>query len=101
MVFQAIVHAPMLRPGARLCFSDLAQTSIKPPTCLMVGDSVVIRYGACCPDHGTGAITSLEADLATLRVAQAQWRLRRCPMRGGIDVPGLVGEDWFVVDDTD
>ena len=97
-MFQAIVHAPALRPGARLCLSDLAQTPTIPPVRPAVGDSVALRFGACCPDHGSGAITEIEADSATLRVAEARWRLHRCPMKGGIDVPGLVAEDWFVVD---
>ena len=97
-MFQAIVHAPALRPGARLCLSDLAQTPSTPPAHLAAGDDVALRFGACCPDHGNGAIESLEADSATLRVAAARWRLHRCPTSGGIDVPGLVAEDWFVVE---
>ena len=96
-MFQAIVHAPALRPGARLCLSDLAQTSGSTPTRLAAGDAVALRYGVCCPDHGSGAITEVRADIATLRVAGAHWRLHRCPSGGGVDVPGLVAEDWFVM----
>ncbi len=97
-MFQAIVHAPALRPGARLCLSDLAQTVTTPPARLVAGVGVTLRFGTCCPDHGSGAITALEADSATLRVADTRWRLHRCPARAGIDLPGMISEDWFVVD---
>ncbi len=97
-MFQAIVHAPKLRPGARLCLSDLAQTPTSPPARLAAGDGVALRFGACCPDHGSGAITSREADNATLRVADTRWRLHRCPAQGGVDLPGMISEDWFVID---
>ena len=97
-MFQAIVHAPALRPGARLCLSDLAQTPTTPPARLSAGAGVALRYGACCPDHGSGAITAIDSDSATLHVADTRWRLHRCPAHGGVDLPGLVSEDWFVVD---
>ena len=97
-MFQAIVHAPALRPGARLSLSDLAQTPTAPPARLTAGDDVAIRFGACCPDHGSGAVMACEADSATLRVAGTLWRLHRCPAHGGIDLPGLIAEDWFVMD---
>lgn len=97
-MFQAIVHAPRLRPGARLCFSDLDQTPTLPPARLTAGDVVALRFGPCCPDHGTGAVTARATDTATLRVAGALWRLHRCPFGGGVDVAGLMAEDWFVVE---
>ena len=97
-MFQAIVHAPALQPGARLCVSDLRQTATAPPAHLAAGDPVALRFGTCCPDHGQGAITDLEGGTATLRISTVRWRLHRCPQDGGIDVPGLVAEDWFVVD---
>ena len=97
-MFQAIVHAPALRLGAKLCLSDLSQTRTRPPAPLASGDAIMLRFGVCCPDHGSGAVTDVEADEATLRVANARWRLHRCPKRGGVDVPGLIAEDWFVVD---
>ncbi len=100
-MFQAIVHAPALRPGARLCLSDLSQTPTMPPARLAAGDAVMLRFGVCCPEHGSGAIVDIAADLATLRVAETRWRLHRCPRRSGVDVPGLVAEDWFVVDRDD
>lgn len=96
-MYQAIVHAPKLRPGARLCLSNLAQTPTTLPTRLAPGDAVALRFGVCCPDHGSGAITALEAESATLQVAGRQWRMVRCPARSGIDLPGLIAEDWFVV----
>ena len=97
-MFQAIVHAPVLRPGVRLCLSDLGQTPTQPPAALAAGDDVALRFGACCPAHGAGAIIDLEAETAILRVAEARWRLHRCPFGGGVDVPGLLAEDWFVVE---
>ena len=97
-MFQAIVHAPALRPGARLCLSDLAQGPGSPPGHLTAGVAVTLRFGVCCPTLGSGAIVERRADIATLRVAGARWRLHRCPARGGIDAAGLVAEDWFVMD---
>ena len=99
-MFQAIVHAPALRPGARLCLSDLSQSATRQPSRPAAGDAVILRFGTCCPDHGGGAITDVGIGTAILRVAGTPWRLSRCPMEGGVDVPGLVAEDWFVVDRT-
>ena len=97
-MFQAIVHAPALRPGARLCLSDLGQTPALRPADLTAGERVVLRFGTCCPWHGAGAITEVGTGTAILRVAEDRWRLHRCPSGGGIDIPGLVAEDWFVVE---
>ena len=96
MSFVAIVHAPALRFGARLCISDCDQTPEQPPAGIAVGSEIVLRYGTCCPALACGAISARDLDEAVLHTADADWTIRRSE-RGGVDVPGLVADDWFVV----
>ncbi len=98
MSFLAIVHAPALRRGARLCIADLAQTLGRPPVAMSDGAEISLRFGTCCPDLASGAIVGCDAgrDEAVLTVDDATWTIRRSRV-GGIGVPGLVAEDWFVV----
>ncbi len=98
MSFMAIVHAPALRSGARICICDLDQTIDEPPSELVIGSEVALRFGTCCPSLASGAIQAcdLGADEAVLRIADADWTIRRSH-EGGVNVAGLVAEDWFVV----
>ena len=96
-MYQAIVHAPALRAGARLCLSDLRQTLVARPRRPQAGDTLSLRFGVCCPALGAGIFTAIEDRMATVQIADARWRLGRCPSDGGIEIPGLTAEDWFVV----
>ena len=96
MGFVAIVHAPSLRSGARLCISDLEQTPDQPPHGLAPGSQVQLRFGTCCASLDCGAISTLDVDEAVLRTSEADWTIRRSG-RGGVDVPGLMADDWIVV----
>ena len=96
MSFLAIVHAPALRRGARVCIADLAQTLDHAPVAITSGAEILLRFGTCCPDLASGAIAECDRDEAVLTVDQATWTIRRSPV-GGVSVPGLVAEDWFVV----
>ena len=95
MSFVAIVHAPALRSGARLCISDLEQTPDQPPHGLSAGATVELRYGTCCPSLACAAISAREDDKAVLRTAEADWTIRLSG--GGVNVPGLMADDWIVV----
>ena len=99
MTFLAIVHSPVLRPGARLCIADLAQSVEKPPEPLSRGADVSLRFGTCCPDLAVGAVDTCDAQTeeAVLRVAESRWAIRRSHS-GEIAIPGLKAESWFVVD---
>ena len=99
MAFLAIVHAPALRLGARLCISDLEQTADKPPASIAPGAQIDLRFGTCCPDLLSGAIGLCDtaSEEAVLRVADADWHIRRSN-DGGVRAPGLVADDWFVVE---
>ena len=99
MAFLAIVHAPMLRLGARLCISDLAQTPDRAPMPIAPGAEIDLRFGTCCPDRMSGAIglCDTSSEEAVLRVADADWHIRRSG-KGGVRAPGLVADDWFVVE---
>ena len=99
MTFLAIVHAPVLRPGARLCICDLEQSFDHAPTSITAGDEIMLRFGTCCPDLADGAIgfCDAEPDEAVLRVADSAWTIRRATTRA-VELPGLITEDWFVVD---
>ena len=66
---------------------------------IAAGDEIALRFGTCCPDLADGAIGFCDAypDEAVLRVAESAWTIRRSTIPG-VDLPGLVAEDWFVVD---
>ena len=98
MAFLAIVHAPALRSGARLCISDLTQTADKPPTPIAPGAEIDLRFGTCCPDSKAGAIGLCDTDSeeAVLRVGNEDWHIRRA-RAGGVRTPGIIADDWFVV----
>ena len=100
MTFLAIVHAPALRPGARLSIADLAQTLEGPPARLAPGAKLDLRFGTCCPNLACGAILGCNAtaDEAVLGIAGFDYTIRRCRKHGGVEIPGLVAEDWFVID---
>ena len=99
MTFLAIVHAPTLRAGARVCICDLDQTVERLPTSISSGAAVSLRFGACCPDLACGSISEYDAqaDRAVLRIAESEVTIQRS-RRGGVGCPGLIAEDWFVVD---
>ncbi len=98
MTYLAIVHAPALRPGARICISDLAQTTDQPPAPIAPGAEIALRFGTCCPDLVRGAIAlcDSQAEQAILRIEKADWTIRRSHA-GGVHTPGMVADDWFVV----
>ncbi len=96
MSFVAIVHAPAMRSGARLCISDNDQTADHPPHGLAAGSTIELRYGTCRPLLACAAISAREADEAVLQTAEADWTIRRS-QDGGVDVPGLMADDWIVV----
>ena len=99
MAFLAIVHSPELRLGARLCISDLAQTTERAPKPLSPGAPIDLRFGTCSPDLRSGSIglCDISVEEAVLRVADADWHIRRSH-QGGVCAPGLVADDWFVVE---
>ena len=99
MAFLAIVHAPELRIGARLCISDLEQTVDQGPSPVAPGVEIDLRFGTCCPDLVYGAIglCDTSSEEAVLRVADSDWHIRRSS-KGGVRTPGLVADDWFVVE---
>lgn len=98
MPFDALVHAPHLRPGARLNIAEADQNEGHRPAVLTVGSVIHIKFGVCCPDHARGTIVDRDAaaDRVVLSVDGACFVL----VKGGagVDVPGLVSEDWFVAD---
>ena len=96
MSFMAIVHAPALRSGARLCISDLDQAPGQPPHGLAAGSTIELRYGTCRPALACAAISARDDDEAVLRTAEADWTIRRSDS-GGVDVPGLMADDWIVI----
>lgn len=98
MPFDAIVHAPHLRPGARLNIAAADQAEGSAPDSLAVGAAVRIKFGVCCPDLANGTIVGREAgaDRVVLSVGGESFVLIRGG--GGVRVPGLVSEDWFVAE---
>ena len=57
---------------------------------------VQLRFGTCCPTVVCGAISARRSDEAVLHTAEADWTIR-LSVEGGVDVPGLVADDWIVV----
>lgn len=86
-----------MRIGARLCLSDLEQTTSAAPRSMAAGGTVALRFGACCPRLDAGHLLAVHDDEATLRVGGSEWRLARSVEAGGVRVPGLVSETWVVV----
>ncbi len=98
MTFQAIVFAPFLRKGARLCIADLEQTVTTPPKRISIKSNVNLRFGTCCPTLAAGTITDFveSAETAVLTVEGRGWNLKRCPQKSGVSIPGMISENWFV-----
>lgn len=98
MTFQAIVHAPTLRSGARLNIADLEQTPTGTPRRLAAGDMMELRFGVCCPDLAQATVVSYvaEPESAVLSCEGLEVTIARPGADEGSDVPGLRSEVWFV-----
>lgn len=78
--------------------SDLRQTRAAAPATPTTGDDVALRFGPCCPRLDAGRVVGVADGSAILRVGLDEWRLARCAGGSGIHVPGIVSENWFVVE---
>lgn len=97
MQFDAIVHAPTLRAGARLNIAEADQTEGDMPDRLQIGSEVRLRFGVCCPDRSRGTIVghSVGPESVVLAIGAEAWTLLRRG-DGGVSTPGLISEDWYV-----
>lgn len=107
MPFNAIVHAPALRLGARLNIAEADQTESTQPCVLTIGAEVRLRIGVCAPELVSGTVIGCTAEservdptlvdsTVDLVVGGTIWRLQRSE-RGGVTAPGLVSDAWYVV----
>lgn len=97
MRFDAIVHAPTLRVGARLNIAEADQSETDAPDHLEIGSEVRLRFGVCCPDRSLGIVVEHGAgpETVVLAVGAEAWILLKDDT-GGVSAPGLVSEDWYV-----
>lgn len=98
MTFQAIVHAPSLRRGARLNIADLGQSTSQRPKRLGVGDEVELRFGVCCPDLARGIVVNYDTlpESAVLEVEGTKVTICHRVGEQAVGQPGLRSESWFV-----
>ena len=94
MLFQALTDAPMLREGVTLNFMAVPQEAGETPAKIAAGDRVTLRFGHCCPLIREGRITAATCDAAVLAFEGTVWALE--PRTTGIEVPGIVSEDWII-----
>lgn len=99
MQFNAIVHAPKLRPGARLNIAEADQVEGVSPNRLDVGDELTVRFSIVCPDRARGIIVAHAPTpgAIVLSIGTTAWTLRKGG--DGINVPGLLSESWYVADE--
>lgn len=98
MPFQALTAAPFLGRGVKLNIMASPQGVGASPVSIGIGSRITIRFGHCCPDIAEGTITAVteEPERVVLTVDGADWTLEPGPARGGISIPGIVSEYWFV-----
>ncbi len=101
MRFEAIVHAPTLRAGARLNIAECDQSEFAPPERLEVGSELWLRFGVCCPDLSRGMIVAYGEgpESVILAIGSESWTLLKGD-GGGVTEPGIVSEDWYVAPDA-
>ncbi len=97
MLFDALVHAPCLRPGARLNIAEANQVEGRQPRSMEVGSEVRLKCGVVAPQKLLGTIVEASegARRVTMQVGAKFWILARREGRE-IDAPGLVSEHWIV-----
>ena len=98
MTFQAIVHAPGLRHGARLNIADLDQSETRGPKRIGLGAEVELRFGVCCPDLARAIVVDYTPLPESAVIAVAGEEVTICHRAGDVGVlqPGLESETWFV-----
>ena len=94
MLFQALTDAPTLREGVTLNFMAVPQEQGSAPARIASGDRVTLRFGHCCPQIKEGRITAANAETVVLSLEGVIWALE--PRTTGIEVPGIVSEDWII-----
>jgi hypothetical protein len=98
MSFQAIVHAPALRQGARLNIADLDQSKTLGPKRIGLGAEVELRFGVCCPDLARAIVVDYtpQPESAVIAVAGEEITICHRSADAGVSQPGLESETWFV-----
>ena len=98
MTFQAIVHAPDLRAGARLNIADLEQSASQGPKRIGLGAELDLRFGVCCPDLARAVVVDYVPLPETAVIAVGTQEVTICHPAGhaGSLRPGLRSEIWFV-----
>ncbi|MCX8253571.1 protein of unknown function [Beijerinckiaceae bacterium RH AL1] len=98
MFFQALTDAPTLREGVTLNFMAVPQEEGETPAKIAAGDHVTLRFGHCCPLIREGRITQASCEAATLSFEGSVWAL--VPRTSGVEIPGIVSEDWVITHRT-
>lgn len=98
MTFQAIVHAPVLRHGARLNIADLEQSDAQGPKRIGLGAEMALRFGVCCPDLARAIVVDYAPLPETAVIAVDGEEITICHRAGheAVSEPGLRSESWFV-----
>ena len=96
MTFLALTGSPILESGVILNVMATPQRPGISPDRLGLGETVCIRFGHCCPHMAEGTITATAVDHVVLTLDAKPWVLEPGPSGSGIQVPGIVSDDWIV-----